>query len=220
MPAEVFARYANQAAKTYMTMDEAFVLSTLLAKNLVSHLHEQNLERPDAIVGIATGGLMVAKIIALEFGVPLEVLFIRRKGSGLKRALGKLPFLVPLASRLLSIRRVRTCAAPILSRLNSLETGTARATSQAEGTVIIVDDCIETGSSILHAKNLLLSRNRRVLATAVLALTDHPLDPAQRARLDPLVHLLPRIHHFPWSQNNSEYPQFLAWLEQHSIRPW
>lgn len=221
MSDDVLGRYAAATAKTMMSLEEAAQLSVILAQRLRAYLAAQDLPEPLAVVGVAAGGLMVAKIVALELGLPLEILSVRRKASRVKRRLGKLPFVIPLVVAMMRMALLRRWLVPMIDRMNQLETKTGRMTVVVPaGPVILIDDCLESGNSILFAKTRLRQDGREVLVTGVLARSAKPIPDHRMKELQPLVGLLDRLHHFPWSQNNPEYPDFLAWLKRHGIEPW
>jgi orotate phosphoribosyltransferase len=217
----VFARFRN-AGKTQMTLQEAENLSWIVAERVQSAIAAIDGSAPAGVVGIATGGLMIAKIVAIKLGLPLEVLFVRRQGSRLKRILGVLPFAAQLAAFLLTIGPLRKRLVPALNLMNRLETkkSDGESAGSVSGPVILVDDCIQSGASALHAKRQLEGSGRRVMLTAVLAISGKGLAPHIAAEIGPMIVLLPRIHHFPWSQNNPEYRQFQDWLKMHEISRW
>ena len=217
----VFARFRN-AGKTQMTLQEAENLSWIVAERVQSAIAAIDGSAPAGVVGIATGGLMIAKIVAIKLGLPLEVLFVRRQGSRLKRILGVLPFAAQLAAFLLTIGPLRKRLVPALNLMNRLETkkSDGESAGRVSGPVSLVDDCIQSGASALHAKRQLEGSGRRVMLTAVLAISGKGLAPHIAAEIGPMIVLLPRIHHFPWSQNNPEYRQFQDWLKMHEISRW
>ena len=83
---DVIARFERSRQCETMTLREACVLSEELARRLA------DVEpRPDIVLGIANGGLLVADIVATSLSLPLESMKIQRQGSGVKKALTRVP---------------------------------------------------------------------------------------------------------------------------------
>lgn len=226
---EIVNKYVDAHSKLYMTLEEADVLSRELASRfrgqLLANLDQNNL----IVAGIANGGLMVAAIVANELGVSMEIIYARRKNSRLKRALSRLKPLVNLTAKVLRLPVVGPSLVQLIDKLNKLETsesGTAQNLSAIKDSifkdrdVVLIDDCIESGQSVRFAKKFLIDNGAKSVATGVITLKDLEDDPVKADQFAPIVYINKRIQHYPWSQNNAAYDDFLVWLKAHEISPW
>ena len=143
--AAVLAKYRDCNEKLYMTLSEAEALSVALAEAVLAAGI-----RPDKVIGVANGALMPATLVAEKLQLPVEMVRIRRKGSGLKRRLSKLPFLRDAVTALYRLPLSHQVLRFVMNRFNRLEESTQEApVSQPQGgTVLVVDDAIETGQTL------------------------------------------------------------------------
>ena len=130
-----------------MSVREACVLSEELARRLA------DVEpRPDIVLGIANGGLLVADVVARSLALPLKSMKIQRRGSGVKKALTRVPGARRLLAWLYDHTILHRPMAWLLLRSEKLKAPTeTRQPGDAsfQGKVVaVVDDCIESGQTI------------------------------------------------------------------------
>jgi adenine/guanine phosphoribosyltransferase-like PRPP-binding protein len=221
----IVKKFAEAPTKTFMTLGEAEALAIELAMQMRREFVPQTPD-PFIVVGIANGGLMVAKIVAETLGYPFETIRIQRSGSRLKRKIGRYGWLVRLVDTLLHMRVSTRVVGRIIDRMNRLEIDTggklstesnAEHASFKDKHIILVDDCIQSGETIRLAKKMLLEAGAKEVLTGVLTLKK---DKSKSEHFDPIVYLNTRIQYYPWSQNNKEYENYLSWLNGRGIKPW
>jgi phosphoribosylpyrophosphate synthetase len=221
-------KYTDTQTKFYMSLAEAEALSIELAERLRQKISPQPSDSY-IVVGIANGGLMVAKIVAETLDSSFEIIGIRRSGTGLKRKIGKYDWIVCVAESLLQIRILIPVWRRLINKMKKLEMDApAEVSTESEQShtsfkgkhVILVDDCIESGQTIRQAKKSLLEAGAKAVTTGVLTLKKLKDDRFHSEQFEPIVYLNTRIQHYPWSHNNKEYQNFLDWLNGRGIKPW
>lgn len=227
--AEIVSKFVEAQTKLHMSMEEAEALSVHLADRIRSRFLSDSTDGRLIVAGIANGGLMTARIVAESLSIPMEIICIRRRGSRIKRALGRFRPLVHSAASALQNPVIGPLLGRLIDRAKGLETvekdGETKVPSRG-GTdfsnkhVILVDDCIETGQSVLMAKDLLIKAGADTVSTGVLTLKNLENDPSKVDQYSPIVFINNRIQHYPWSQNNECYDDWLAWLRSRGIELW
>lgn len=202
-------KYANVSEKIFMTLDEALQLSHELAKRI-----RAGAESPDLVVGIANGGLLVAKIVADEFNVPLQVIKIQRTGSVIKTRLGRLPGVRRLASIWHGIPILNYPLVVAINHFRGLSKIQEIAIdySGGLGKILLVDDAIDSGQTMTLAAETLRKKHGATITTAVLA-----CKPKLRAGRIADYYVCDRIHHFPWSVNNPSLRDFELWVKRNNL---
>lgn len=213
----VVRRYAALDDKVQMTLDEAIRLSEALATRL------DRLEpRPRLVVGIANGGLLPAKVVADRLGLPLEIIRIRKRASGLKQMLGRLKRLLRLPVGFWRWGPVNRLVRAFDRRFNRLDESRPEPVSPlVQGSVVaLVDDCIDSGQSLIAGRRLLLAAGAMEVRTAAICWSDRTKPGVQPMQEPPDVHLHRRIHYYPWSVNSPDFDAFEAWLARNGLRLW
>jgi hypoxanthine phosphoribosyltransferase len=225
----IVRKYAETKSKLYMTLAEAEALSVELAERIRQKIIPEMPDNQLIVAGIANGGLMVAKIVSETLGSPFEAIKIRRSGSRLKRRLGRYGWIVRFAEILRRSRLVKQVWRRMSNRMKNLEFETdGKYSTEASQQfvsfkgkhVILIDDCILSGQTIQLAKKTLLEAGSIDVLTGVLTLKNTEKDRDKSKQFDPIVYLNTRIAHYPWSQNNKDYENFLNWLNGRGIKPW
>jgi predicted phosphoribosyltransferase len=225
----IVKKYAETEKKLMMTLAEAEALSTELALRIRQKVTRDTSDSQLIVVGIANGGLMVAKIVSEKLGFPFETIRIRRSGSRLKRKIGEYSWLLRLIETLLRNRLLKKMWQGMNRKMKTLEIETGDVTSTTAEQplvsfvskhVILVDDCILSGETIRLAKETLLDAGAQDVTTGVLTLKNKERDPNKSKQFDPIVYLNTNTQHYPWSQNNKEYENFINWLHEKDIKPW
>jgi len=214
--ADIVSRYENSRQGEVMSIREACVLSEELARRLSAAS-----VRPDVVLGIANGGLLVADVVARSLAIPLEVMKIQRRGSGVKKALTRVPGARRLLAWLYDHTILRRPMAWLLLRSEKLK-APAESRPSGEGpfrgkVVVLVDDCIESGQTIAVARDMMLRAGAGRVQVACLSWTPLAVDLPQRklvADVAPDVHVSPVVHIYPWSTSSPHWGDFLRELRE------
>jgi adenine/guanine phosphoribosyltransferase-like PRPP-binding protein len=208
----VLAKYESTDVKMFMSVDEATVLAEELARRLGT-----NNPRPDLVVGIADGALLIARVVADRLGVPMQVLRIRRRGTGIKKTLATLPWLRSAIGKvyglLYSLPAVRPLMMAIMNRFQKLEEPAHAELPEVRGKhVALIDDCIESGQTFLAASRML--SGARSVRSACISWSRG----SQGRHVAPDIFINRRIQHFPWSTNSPHWDEYHATLARLGIR--
>ncbi|HTJ56939.1 MAG TPA: phosphoribosyltransferase [Devosiaceae bacterium] len=207
-----FAKYQHTLEKDFMPMSEAEALS----RDLATVIARKNITG-DVIVGLANGALVPARIVSDELGLPLEIVFVRRQGSRIKRRLLAVKEFLRIPSRLVTWRPLLPLWIYFQDRTSKLEsTGAPFQFEVAGKRVLLVDDCIVTGNSVVHVRDQLLHAGASAVTIAVICWCDLETSSA----VEPEVYLHRQIQFYPWSNNSPFYRDFLAWLESRQLALW
>lgn len=181
--------------------------------------------RPDIVLGIANGGLLVADIVATSLSVPLKSMKIQRHGSGVKKTLTKVPGARRLLTWLYDHTILRRPMAWLLLRSERLKPPTESPQSGKEvfhGKVVaLVDDCIESGQTIAVARDIMVRAGAKDVVVACLSWTPLAVDLPQRklvASVKPNVHVSPTVHTYPWSTSSPHWSDLLRELKRRGHR--
>lgn len=204
----IVEKYADIDDKVYMTLEEAIVLSREIALRLSAHE-----PRPDVVVGIANGALLMTKVIADELSCPMTMVTFRRRGSRVKEWLDQVPHATSLLSRIYSIPVFRL---PLYYALRSLQGLSGRKDREElpdvlRKNVALIDDCIETGQSVTAAKNLLLENGAGAVIVCCLSWS-RKVDSLEMHKVEPDIYIGRRVQHYPWSINSPFRGELGRWL--------
>ncbi|MDJ0784959.1 MAG: phosphoribosyltransferase [Desulfosarcinaceae bacterium] len=194
--------------KLFLTIEQAEILSMELAAR-IRDLYPDI----DCVVGIANGGLMTASIVARELELPLHVLDIRRNGSRLKHKLFKVRCISTLLSACYTLPAFRNCMCRLSKHITRPVVRSSPDLKQYKW-IAIVDDAVESGKTLVAAREELVGADDTKWITAVLswsALYDSPI-------VGPDIFISRKIHHYPWSGNNPAYKDTLKWLADRGIQ--
>lgn len=206
---DLLAKFAKTQEKFFMTMDEALALSREIARR-VSTLPEQ----PELVVGIAGGGLLLAKVISLTLNLHMETVLIQRKGSRIKEKASRIPGLVTLTSAWFQIPGLNIPLKYMMNRFSSLAPIAQHLTPDVlQKHVLLVDDAIETGQTLISARDILIAGGASSIKTAVLAWSNHG-DGTNQDYVCPDMFIGRRVQHFPWSRNSPYRHEYERWLTQ------
>ena len=84
--------------------------------------------------------------------------------------------------------------------------------------VALVDDVVDTGGTLRHVTELLLSAGAAEVRTAVYCWSIMPKVPEDVSRPD--IHLHRQVQFYPWSGNSIRKQDYLAWLSRNEIEAW
>ncbi len=204
---EIVAKFAKTDEKLIMTIEESTTLSREIAFQ-VTKLPEQ----PDLVLGIDKGALLMAKVISSELQIPMKTIRIQRKGSKIKEKLETIPGLAKFLSRWYKIPVINIPLKHVLHQLSGLSKVSNQVNLNVrEKRVLLVDDAMETGQSLVAAKALLTAGCVKSVMTAVLTWSNKH-DSQQKNQIQPDIFISRRIQRFPWSRNSPFYNEYEKWL--------
>jgi orotate phosphoribosyltransferase len=213
---EVTDKYANASTKLFMTMPESLALAHEMARRIA-----QLSPRPEVVVGIANGALMITKVIADDLGLPMKILRIRYKSSRVKYRLREKRLLAACFSAWYAIPLVNRPLRWLIISLRKIKVDSHEVNDGllAGRPVVIVDDAIGTGRTIISAINIIKGMHAEHIHIATIS----SYEPRTREKIfrdEPDVLITRELQYFPWSSNNGEYPKFLQWLKAHGLQLW
>lgn len=210
-------RFAALATKDYMTLEEAVDLCEAIGRRIA-----QLSPRPELAVGLANGGILPAVTAARSAGIECRIVRVRRKSSRLKQRLGFLKRVLRLPPGLLAWKPIDFLSRSFDRTFNQVEgdgTEDEFGFEVSNRHVVIVDDCVDSGSSVAHVRGKLLERGAVSVRIAVISWATK-IDSQARHGVAPDIHLHRIIHYYPWAMNNSEYSRFESWLTAQGHTLW
>jgi hypoxanthine phosphoribosyltransferase len=209
---EAFAKYERATEKGFMTMAEA----TDLSRDLAIKVRRADVAS-DLVVGIANGASMPARIVSDELEQPLEIVFVRRQGSRIKRRLLVVKDFLRIPPQLILWGPFLPLWRFFQNRTSKLEGGEGSLGFDVTGKrVLLVDDCVVTGNSLRHVRDRLLGAGASAVTTAVICWCKYDTTSV----MEPEFHLHTQIQVYPWSNNSPWYRDFLEWLKVRGIPLW
>jgi phosphoribosylpyrophosphate synthetase len=153
-------------------------------------------------------------------GAPYEIIRVRRQGSAFKARLSVVKRLLRLPPALLQWKPINWFSKAYDKRFGKIEESAATLSVDVAGrAVVIVDDCIDTGSSIAYVREKLLAAGATRVSVAVICWSNKN-DTAALHGVEPEVYLHRKIHYYPWSNNSPHYDAFKAWLKDAGHELW
>lgn len=177
----------------------------VLGGALVDLMHDRGFV-PEAVVGIANGGVRVVEALPKREGLAAWSCRLQRPGTerrkGLSRLLCRLPYPVTNLLRVLEDwlhgRRAVTVPAPTATLANDLERISAEIERRGIHRVAVIDDAADSGATLACVMNCLRESlpDSVDLRSAVITATRSP----ERAAIIPDFHLFDlTLLRFPWS---------------------
>jgi hypoxanthine phosphoribosyltransferase len=216
--AKVAAALKRLTKKSYVSIAEAEAVGRNIARRVVSKG-----VKPDLVVGIANGALLLTQVVSAELGLAFEIANVRRKGSRIKHRLVRIkqslriPYITrgPLALFWRAFERAFYKYWP-----TQLEAASSELPIDVQGkSVLLVDDCIVSGASVRFVHSQLIAAGARPITVAAICLSDDsPVRPDDTAF--PSVYINRLVHFYPWSANHPAYDQYLSWLANHNLKQW
>lgn len=212
-------KYRDTDDKLFMSIEEAISICEALADEVKASGCPI-----DVVIGIANGALLPTRVIADRLGMPYEFVRYRRRGSTIKRRMGKVPGMRALVAWLYGFKPIARRLRGAIERFNELDTTSASAESArprlpGAGRVLLVDDAIDSGQSIAIAREQLRERGATDILNLVMTWSDQ-FDSKANYNVEPEYYLNRRVQHYPWSENNPEFKRYRAWLHDHNLREW
>jgi hypoxanthine phosphoribosyltransferase len=179
--------------------------------------------KPDLVVGIANGALLMTQVVSEELGLPFEIVNVRRKGSRIKNRLLRLKqaLRIPYVTRGPMVLFWRAFERAFYKYWpTQLEAESNELQFDVRGkNVLLVDDCIATGASVQFVHGQLLAGGARTVTVGAICLSgESPLRPGDIGF--PAVYISSVGHFYPWSAIHPDYEQYLLWLTAHNLNQW
>ena len=178
-------------------------------------------ERPDLIVGLANGGIMPAVIAAETVGLPYHIMKVRRKSSRIKQRLKLLAKIARYFPSFLNSVFAKKFKRSFDAKYNQIESDSSGdPMPKVSGLkILIVDDCIDSGSTVAHVRDKMQHAGAKWVKTAVISWgTKH--DSEKLHRVVPDMHLHRTIDVYPWTMQNPAYDEFIGWLHKKGFKLW
>ena len=213
---EITDKYANANKKLFMTLPESLALAHEMAWRI-----DQLSPRAEVIFGIANGALMITKVIADDLGLPMKILRIRYEASRVKYVIHQWRFAAACLSTLYATPLFNRPLRWLIVRLRKINVEILQEKDDllARKSVVIVDDAIGTGRTIISARNIVKKMGAERIHIATISL----YQPRRREKIfrdEPDVLISRELQYFPWSINNADYPKFLQWLKAQGLQLW
>ena len=215
---EIAEKYRQLDDKLFMSVHEAEALSREMArlvKDSGIEIHK--------VVGVANGAFLPATIVAERLDVPLEMVRIRRKGSGLKRRLAKVPFLRGLVTVMYKLPVLHSLLRWVMDKFNRLEDNSDQGSQSAGPTgvgILVVDDAIETGQTLKRIMEMQAGDNTDARMYSAVISWSVAYKNVVEGAVKPDFYISKRVQHYPWSQNSNHLADYQAWLSERGIVEW
>lgn len=213
MDSEIVTKYESIDDKVFMTLEESLVLARELARRL-----EGFRKRPEVVVGVANGALLISDVVAKQLSIPMHAIRIQRRGTGIKQALSRIPGMRGMFSFLY---RVPVLNAPLVWAMRRLEGLKKSRSGQplpvSNKIVALVDDCIESGQTIAAAREMLTKSGAQAVVVACISWSKlRDSNAAHGVRPD--IFISKRVQHYPWSTNSPYWKDYLDLLKGRGIK--
>lgn len=173
---------------------------------------------PDLIVGLANGALLPTAIVSEKLGTPYVMLKIRRRGSRYKQRLAGLAEALHIPRAILAWGPLLNFWRRLLERFSDLESPGDAVMDVRGKTVVVVDDCIWTGASILHVLELLRQAGARHVSVFVISWVENE-NPVSRDFV-PDGYINRAFECYPWAANSPFQNDFRQWVAQRGLQLW
>jgi adenine/guanine phosphoribosyltransferase-like PRPP-binding protein len=195
----------------FMTVEESVALARELGERLRAL-------KPEVVVCIPNGALLIAKVIADQLHLPLQKLLIRRRGSGLKKAFTRIPGLRAFVSWLYHLPIIYSLIDRAMHGLDGLSAMRQNPHEfPVKGRVVaLIDDCILTGQTIGMARQFLEAANAKAVVVACIT-WETSRDSQSAYNVKPDVFINRRFQSFPWSMDSPYWNEFVSWLNERGI---
>lgn len=198
-------------AQSFMTMDE--VLST--ARSLADRARKQS-GLPDMVIGIANGGTLLAYLVAEALECPLKIVVVQRQGSIIKQRLRPIIDFLHIPPAWIMNRWTRPLWGLFQRKSAGLVENKASFDFSVEGkTILLVDDCIESGRTIEYIKPRLTDAGAARITLAVISCIG--LEWPGRVVV-PEVVLTHVFQFYPWSNNSPHHGAYMDFMAKHNIQ--
>jgi adenine/guanine phosphoribosyltransferase-like PRPP-binding protein len=217
-PPDVLLKYKKTTRKHFMSLEESILLSQKIGAMLGD---SDNMKRPDLILGIANGALLMTKVISDQLSVPCQMIKICRSGTQTKEFLARSGIILAIASLWYRTPMLNRPLKFVMHRLEKLvpchDSGSNLAVK--DKTVALVDDCIESGQTLHAARQLLENAGAGTIEIGVISWSDR-LDSRQMHGIIPDAYINKRIQHYPWSRNSPHRKAYMNWLAANGLEEW
>jgi adenine/guanine phosphoribosyltransferase-like PRPP-binding protein len=215
---DILLKYRETTKKHFMLLEESILLSREIGAVLGDSCY---IQRPDMILGIANGALLMAKIISDQLNVPCRMIKICRSGTKTKEFLAKSRIILAFTSLWYRIPVLNRPLKFVMHRFEKLDPyhDPTPGLDVKDKIVALVDDCIESGQTLRAARRMLENAGARSIEIAVISWSER-LDSQEEHGIIPNVFLNKRIQHYPWSRNSPYRTEYMRWLESNGLKEW
>jgi hypoxanthine phosphoribosyltransferase len=208
------AKFDPATARITMSLTESELLSVALAQ-----ASQTRWGGFDLVVGLANGALLPAKVVADTLGLPVQIVRIRRQGSGYKQKLIGIKNWLRIPNGLILWGPFKPLWDLFQNATSKLEEGhDAFGFDVAGKRVLLVDDCIVSGASVRHVAERLAACSAAEVRTAVICWCEDV--PGGVPAPEPDVYLQRQIHTYPWAGNSDDLDAFKRWVSAHGLELW
>lgn len=174
--------------------------------------------RPDLIVGLANGALLPTVIVSEKLRIPYVMLKIRRRGSRYKQRLAALAEALHIPKAILAWGPLLNFWRRLLERFSDLESAGDALMDVRGKTIVVVDDCIWTGASMLHVLELLRKAGARQVSTFVISWVENENPVSREYRPDGYINRA--FECYPWAGNSPHENEFRRWVAHRGLQLW
>jgi adenine/guanine phosphoribosyltransferase-like PRPP-binding protein len=216
--AEVTTAFSNRRNKGYVSIAEAESLGREIARRALSFS-----SKPDLVVGIANGALLITWVVSDELELPFEIVDVRRKGTRLKRRLVQIKEALRIPSAVVTSGPMATFWRLFEHTFykfwpTQLEAATNELSFDVQGkNILLLDDCIVTGASVKFVYGQLVKAGARAVTVGVICISgDSPLRESDVGF--PAMHISRLVHFYPWSVNHPDHDKYQRWLTLRNLQ--
>lgn len=211
----IVEKYAETEDKLFMTIDEAVQLSHELAIRIA-----ECGEKPELIIAVANGALLVAKIVSDDLNIPMQTIKVKRKATIAKEFVAKRPVLLKIIAKCYRVPLLHKPMVWLINQFKILDS-TPHSEEVCDQTnkknIVVVDDAIETGQTLAMVYQIFNCNGGNTVTTAVIAWSNK-YDSDALYGIIPNTYIGRRIQHFPWSGNSPYLQEYLQWLTANNLK--
>ena len=211
---DINEKYSRLPERSFMSVPEALSLCELLAERVY-----QAEPKVDVILAIANGAIPLGKVMEERFGLPAEVVKVRRSGSRIKRKLKAIKDFLHIPSSLITAGPFLYLWGQFQIRHSALETDDSSFSFDVtDKTVLLVDDCMVSGDSVKYVRDKLIRSGAKRVIVATLCYEWRLNKPQSPVTPDYYLHRT--FHFYPWSNNSPYWNDFVKWLKEKGLKLW
>lgn len=180
-------------------------------QELSVQLAEQIETPPDAVVFVGRGGYLIGDTLAKQFHTPLLEIRASRYGGTFKKRIAWILKKLPLGLKIFLRNIEMKSKVHQKYAKRKIITSSCLTSQQNFSRLLLVDDSVDTGHTILACKNELL----RLFPDAQIEIASFAVWKASESLVSVDYHLFDDlIISFPWSSDSKEYGDFIALYEE------
>ena len=160
-------------------------------------------------------------MVAETLGLPFHMVKVRRQGSRWIQRLQRVKEFLHVPSSLVTLGPLKLFWYWFQRRFNRLEKTDSSFNFEVAGKhVLLIDDCIVSGSSIRYVSDRLVEAGVASVRIGVICWSDDlkAVNPANN--IHPEVYLHRAVHFYPWSNSSPYLSTFMEWLRVRNLELW